>query len=113
MQAKRKLTPILVVTLFAALLVAACSGGAGSGESKTWFNLPSVPVNVDASGNADVYGIGLGRLCHRLWSSSCRAWMHRKWRPEQVPTASMCWSMASNCPTSAGTTRARRILRMC
>ncbi|BAM01573.1 MULTISPECIES: hypothetical protein [Caldilinea] len=60
MQAKRKFLPILLVAVALAIL-AACNGG-GGGQGRTWFNLPSLPVNVDASGAASVYGIGLGQV---------------------------------------------------
>lgn len=66
MQARRKLLPILLVILalfVAALAVAAC-GGSGEVDSRgqTWMNFPSVPVNVDANGAANIYGIGIGQV---------------------------------------------------
>jgi len=60
MQAKRTFLPILLVVGFVVFVIAACSSGAG-GQDKTWFNLPSTPVDVDASGGLSVYGIGLGQ----------------------------------------------------
>lgn len=58
MQAKRKLLPILLVVMVAALLVAACGGGGGAaGQEKTLFNLPGVPLNVNADGTVNVYGL--------------------------------------------------------
>ena len=59
MQAKRKLLPILLALLVAALIVAACSGGGAAGQEKTWFNLPAVPLDVNADGTLSLYGIGL------------------------------------------------------
>ena len=61
MQAKRTFLPILLVVVFVVFVIAACSAGA-SGQDKTWFNLPSVPVDIDASGAASVYGIGVTQL---------------------------------------------------
>ncbi len=61
MQAIRKFLPILLVVVVVLVVVAACSGGSG-GQGQTWFNLPSTPVNIDASGNASIYGIGLGQV---------------------------------------------------
>lgn len=60
MQAKRKRLPILLVLLIAAVIVAACSGGGGAGgREQTWFNLPAVPLDVNADGTLSLYGIGL------------------------------------------------------
>ncbi len=61
MQAKRTFLPILLVVVFVVFVIAACSAGAG-GQDKTWFNLPSVPVDIDANGAASVYGIGVAQL---------------------------------------------------
>ena len=61
MQAIRKFLPILLVVVVVLFVVAACSGS-GAGQDKTWFNLPSTAINVDASGAASVYGIGLGQM---------------------------------------------------
>ena len=66
MQARRKLLPILLVILalfVAAMAVAAC-GGSGEVDSRgqTWMNFPSVPVNVDANGAANIYGLGIGQV---------------------------------------------------
>ena len=61
MQAIRKFLPILLVVAAVLFVVAACSGS-GGGQDKTWFNLPSTPVNVDATGAASIYGIGLGQV---------------------------------------------------
>lgn len=62
MQAKRRLLPILLVLFVAVLLYAGCAGAGPQGQDRTWFNLPSVPVNVKADGAMDLYGIGLGAL---------------------------------------------------
>ncbi|HAJ35941.1 MAG TPA: hypothetical protein DCL15_09630 [Chloroflexi bacterium] len=61
MQAKRTFLPILLVMVFVVFVIAACNAGA-AGQEKTWFNLPSVPVDIDASGAASVYGIGVAQL---------------------------------------------------
>jgi hypothetical protein len=61
MQAKRTFLPILLAVVFVVFVIAACSAGA-SGQDKTWFNLPSVPVDIDASGAASIYGIGVTQL---------------------------------------------------
>ncbi|GIV68265.1 hypothetical protein [Caldilinea sp.] len=61
MQAKRKFLPILLV-MVALALVAACNGAGAGGQGRTWFNLPSLSVNVDANGSASVYGIGIGQV---------------------------------------------------
>jgi hypothetical protein len=50
----------VVVVLIASLVLTACSGNDGQGS--TWFNLPSVPVDVDANGNASVLGFNLGYI---------------------------------------------------
>lgn len=60
MQVSRKLVPILLVVLVAAIALAACSGSGAAGQERTWFNLPSIPINVDANGSASFYGLGLG-----------------------------------------------------
>ena len=66
MQARRKLLPILLVilaVLVTALVLAACGGsGAVDSRGQTWMNFPSLPVNVDANGAANIYGIGLGQV---------------------------------------------------
>ena len=66
MQERRKLLPILLVilvVLLAAVVLVACGGsGAVDSRGQSWMNLPSLPVNVDASGNANIYGIGLGQV---------------------------------------------------
>lgn len=59
MQAKRKLLPILLALLIAALIVAACSGSGAAGQEKTWFNLPAAPIDVNPDGTLSLYGIGL------------------------------------------------------
>ena len=52
----RKFAAVLVISL----ALGACAGG-GSGGS-TWFNLPSVPIRVDASGNVNALGFPMGAL---------------------------------------------------
>ena len=89
MQARRKLLPILLVILalfVAAMAVAAC-GGSGEVDSRgqTWMNFPSVPVNVDANGAANIYGLGIGQVHHARQVAAARgaqavALAHRLWR---------------------------------
>ena len=66
MQARRKLLPILlvIVALLSAVAVLVACGGSGDVDSRgqTWMNFPSLPVNVDAQGAANVYGIGIGQV---------------------------------------------------
>ena len=50
----RKFAAVLVISL----ALGACAGG-GSGGS-TWFNLPSVPIRVDAGGNGSALGFPMG-----------------------------------------------------
>lgn len=57
MQARPRNYQIVLVLIIASVLLGAC-GGSGSGS--TWFNLPSVPVKIQADGSAKVFGFGLG-----------------------------------------------------
>lgn len=50
---------IVLVLLIAAVILAACGTAGGS---KTWFNLPSVPVKLQADGTARVFGINVGSV---------------------------------------------------
>ena len=59
MQARPKLVKILAVALIVSLVLAACGGGT---TGKTWFNLPSVKVNLQADGTARVFGLNIGYL---------------------------------------------------
>ncbi len=49
-----------IVILAFILVLGACNGG-GEGGS-TWFNLPSVPIRVDANGNGNVLGFNMGAI---------------------------------------------------
>ena len=49
-----------IVILAFILVLGACNGG-GEGGS-TWFNLPSVPIRVDANGNGTVLGFSMGAI---------------------------------------------------
>ncbi|MCB0116996.1 MAG: hypothetical protein KDD84_23010, partial [Caldilineaceae bacterium] len=60
MQAKQGTLRTVVVVLIASLVLTACSGSNGQGS--TWFNLPSIPVSLDAQGNASVLGFNLGYI---------------------------------------------------
>ncbi len=57
MQAKPKIAKILVVALIVSLVLGGCGGGT---SGKTWFNLPSVKLNLQTDGTASVWGFGLG-----------------------------------------------------
>ncbi len=59
MQARPKIVQIFVVALIISLVLGACGGGT---TGKTWFNLPSVPVNVQADGTASVLGFNVGYI---------------------------------------------------
>lgn len=59
-QAKGRLLRTLLAVLVISLALGACSGGAGGGS--TWFNLPSIPVTVDANGNGTVLGFPIGQV---------------------------------------------------
>lgn len=60
MQAKGRLLRTILAVLVISLALGACSGGAGGGS--TWFNLPSIPVTVDANGNGTVLGFPIGQI---------------------------------------------------
>jgi len=59
MQARPKIVQVFVVALIISLVLGACGGGT---TGKTWFNLPSVPVNVQADGTASVLGFNVGYI---------------------------------------------------
>ena len=59
MQERPKILKILLVALIASLLLGGCYGGS---SGRVWFNVPSVPIRVDNSGVASVYGISLGAI---------------------------------------------------
>ncbi len=58
MQAKTMSLRTVVAVLFISLVLGACSGGGAEGS--TWFNLPSIPVNIDQNGNGTVFGFSVG-----------------------------------------------------
>ncbi|NJN82321.1 MAG: hypothetical protein HC802_08640 [Caldilineaceae bacterium] len=57
MLAKPKIVRIFLVLVVVSLLLGACGGG---DSGKTWFNLPSVALRVNADGNASLWGFNLG-----------------------------------------------------
>src|SRR5262245_54547800 len=60
MQARLRLTKILAVALIASLVLSACGGGT---SGSTWFNLPSIPLNVQPDGSVStVLGLNLGAI---------------------------------------------------
>lgn len=59
MQARPKIVKILAVALIVSLVLAACGGGT---TGKTWFNLPSVRVNLQPDGTARVFGLNIGYI---------------------------------------------------
>lgn len=54
MQAKGRTLRTILAVLVISLVLGACGSGGDGGS--TWFNLPSVPVKVDANGNGSVLG---------------------------------------------------------
>ncbi len=56
MQAKPKILKIFVVALILSLILTACGGGT---TGSTWFNLPSVPVKLQADGSMSVFGLAV------------------------------------------------------
>ena len=52
----RKFAAVLVISL----ALGACAGGGDGGS--TWFNLPSVPIRVDANGNGSALGFPMGQM---------------------------------------------------
>jgi len=59
MQARPKILKIFVVALIASLVLAACGGGT---TGATWFNLPSIPVQLQEDGTVALFGLGVTRL---------------------------------------------------
>ena len=56
MQARPRNYQIVLVLIIASMLLGACGG---SGAGSTWFNLPSVPVKIQADGSAKLFGFAL------------------------------------------------------
>ena len=52
----RKIVAVLVISL----VFGACAGGGAGGS--TWFNLPSVPIRVDANGDGTALGFPMGAI---------------------------------------------------
>lgn len=59
MQARSKIYKIFVVALIASLVLGACGGGT---SGSTWFNLPSVQVNIQPDNTVNVFGFNLGAV---------------------------------------------------
>ncbi len=59
MQAKPKILKVFLVALIASLLLGACYGG---DSGRVWFNLPSLPLRLDSSGSATIYGLPVGAI---------------------------------------------------
>jgi hypothetical protein len=59
MQARPTYFRVFVVALIASLWVSACGGGT---SGKTWFNLPSIPINIQPDGSTSVLGFNLGAV---------------------------------------------------
>lgn len=59
MQARPKILKIFVVALIASLVLAACGGGT---TGATWFNVPSIPLQLQEDGTLAVFGLGVTRL---------------------------------------------------
>ena len=57
MQARSKIYKIFVVALIASLVLGACGGGT---SGSTWFNLPSIGINVQEDGSVSTFGLNLG-----------------------------------------------------
>ena len=53
------LRKVIIVLVFI-LVLGACNGGGDGGS--TWFNLPSVPIRVDANGNGTALGFPTGQI---------------------------------------------------
>ena len=60
MQAKLSYLRTVVAVLIASLVLSACSGNGEQGS--TWFNFPSVPVDINADGTASVLGFNIGYI---------------------------------------------------
>ncbi len=60
MQVHKRTLRTVVAVLAISLVLSACSGGGGGGS--TWFNLPSIPITLDANGNGKVLGFNIGYL---------------------------------------------------
>lgn len=56
MQAKPRFVKLCAIALAVTLLVTACGGGA---TGSTWFNLPSLPVTLQADGGVSLFGLTL------------------------------------------------------
>ncbi len=56
MQARAKILIILVIALIVSLVLVGRGGGT---SGSTWFNLPSVKVNVQENGTAKVFGFNV------------------------------------------------------
>lgn len=57
MQARSNFYKVFVVALIASLILGACGGGT---SGSTWFNLPSIGLNVQEDGSVSTFGFNLG-----------------------------------------------------
>lgn len=59
MQAKPSVWKALLVALVLSLVLASCGGGS---TGKTWFNLPSIKLRIQANGTASLYGLPINSV---------------------------------------------------
>ncbi|MEZ4870289.1 MAG: hypothetical protein R3C14_53660 [Caldilineaceae bacterium] len=59
MQAKPRIVRLFAVALILSLALGACGGGT---TGSTWFNLPSLPVTLQADGAVNVFGMAVSRV---------------------------------------------------
>jgi antitoxin component of MazEF toxin-antitoxin module len=59
MQPQARFYRLIVVALIASLVLGACGGGT---SGKTWFNLPSIGINIQPNGTATVLGYNAGAI---------------------------------------------------
>jgi hypothetical protein len=59
MQGRRNISKIFLVALIVSLILGGCGGGS---TGSTWFNLPSIPLQIQADGSASVLGFNVGAI---------------------------------------------------